>query len=160
MYLLLLAGVLCPCSALEAAEPGPGYIGTNPDLVEGGRALEQDRFAEGVELTLRGLKIELGSQDRAAALSNLCAGYSGLGKYDLAIVNCSASIAIDPDNWRAYNNRAVAYLYKGQLHLASRDVRAGLALAPESATLKKVELIVNGALAAPRRRAEASDPLA
>ena len=80
--------------------------------------------------------------DVAAGLSNLCAGYVGLRQFELAIKNCSDSLAINDSNWRTWNNRAAAHLGKGMYDAALQDVESGLERAPESFTLKKTRAIV------------------
>jgi tetratricopeptide (TPR) repeat protein len=133
------------------------YFGVNPDLAAGAEALERGRFSEGVERTLAGLQVEVSPEQRASALNNLCAGYVGLRQYDVAIVHCSAALNLEPGSWHALNNRAIAYLGKGQLRLARRDVLMGLRLNPDSEKLQRVSGMVDEAASAPRDRQ--ADPL-
>jgi tetratricopeptide (TPR) repeat protein len=140
------------CGAASAQQAVADYLGVDPDLARGAEALELHRFAEGVEYTLRGLPAASSTQNRAAALNNLCAGYAALAKYELAIARCTESLALDPANWQAYNNRALAYLAKGLFELAERDVRSGLALQPAAGPLKKVDAMVQAAIRDTRAR--------
>jgi tetratricopeptide (TPR) repeat protein len=152
--------VLCVAAQTgHAAGENFTYLGTNPELAAGAQALERGRFAEGIELTLAGLRAEVSADNRASALNNLCAGYTGLAQYDIAIVHCSEALQLDPGSWHAYNNRAIAYLGKGQLRLARRDVRAGLAINPLSDKLRQVSDMVERASSRPRSRRDAPDPL-
>jgi tetratricopeptide (TPR) repeat protein len=116
----------------------------NPDLVAGAQALQRGRFEEGIARTQSGLDTFVTREQRAAALSNLCAGYTALGKYDIAVIHCSASLELEP-GWQAYNNRALAYLGKGLLRLAGRDCTQGLILNPDSEQLLQVRVLVEEA---------------
>jgi tetratricopeptide (TPR) repeat protein len=109
----------------------------NPQLAEGARALEAGHAEDGVRLTLEGLKVPASSHLVAAAHANLCAGYVLLHRYDEALVHCNTSISIDPENWRAYNNRAAVFSARSLFEEAIADVRTGLRLAPHSAVLQK-----------------------
>ena len=148
--------------ALTAAGPGglraaenTFILGVHPDLVAGAEALHLGRFEQGIAHTLSGLAAVVTPQQRASGLNNLCAGYTALRQYDIAIVYCSASLEIDPGSWQVYNNRALAYLGKGVTGLAQRDVRRGLELNPEAESLRKVERMVDEAL---RRKEPGRDP--
>jgi len=110
-------------------------LGPNPYLSEGADALRFKNFDEGVRLTLQGLKYETSRRNRALALSNLCAGYVALEKYQQALESCDAALLLRPRLWRAFNNRALAYLGQNRLAAARRDVEQGLAINPNSKTL-------------------------
>src|SRR3990172_3730689 len=103
------------------ARGGTGTLGAGPDLVAGAAALQLGRFEQGIELTRAGLDRVVTPLERASALNNLCAGYTALRQYDVAIVHCSASLDLHPGGWQAYNNRALAYLGSGMAQLARRD---------------------------------------
>jgi tetratricopeptide (TPR) repeat protein len=130
-------------------------LGVNPDLAAGAAALQRGRFEEGIARTQAGLDSVIPPGHRASALSNLCAGLTALRQYDIAIVHCSASLEADPGNWQAYNNRALAYLGKGLLRLARRDVRRGLRINPGGENLRRVEAMVEDA---ERRRPPGREP--
>ena len=66
----------------------------------------------------------------------------GLRQYELALAKCSESIELNSSNWRTWNNRAAAYLGKGMVEAALRDVQTGLQLSPQSGTLKKTQQIL------------------
>jgi tetratricopeptide (TPR) repeat protein len=120
-------------------------IGAAPDLVAGAEALQRGRYEEGLALTRAGMRELLSPDQRAAALNNLCAGYTALRLHDIAIVYCTESLQITPGSWQACNNRALAYLGKGLLMLARRDVLRGLELNPGAAPLQQVLLLVDEA---------------
>jgi len=132
-------------------------FGTNRDLVAGADALQRGRFEEGITRTQSGLDTFVTREQRTAALSNLCAGYTALGKYDVAVVHCSASLELGP-GWQAYNNRALAYLGKGLIRLARRDYMEGLTLNPDAEQLLRVKELVEEA---DRRRSgrDSRDPI-
>jgi tetratricopeptide (TPR) repeat protein len=109
--------------------------GANSLLADGAAALQAGRIEEGVRLTLEGLKGAVTAQDNAAGHSNACAGYVLLKQWSEALVECNAALALDTSNWRTYNNRAAIYIQQGLYDLGMQDLRAGLALAPEAATL-------------------------
>lgn len=110
-------------------------IGANPLLSDGASALEAGRTEEGLRLTLAGLNEPGMPRDLAAGHANACAAFVMLKDWEQALAHCNQSIEMDSSNWRAYNNRAAVYVGKGLYDLAIRDIRAGLALAPNSRTL-------------------------
>jgi tetratricopeptide (TPR) repeat protein len=115
----------------------------NPMLADGARALEAGETAEGVRLTLEGLKQPSPVHDLAAGHANLCAGYVLLGRYDEALGECNLSISLDQNNWRAYNNRAAVFAAKGLYELAAQDIETGLKIAPDAAVLLKSLAIIH-----------------
>jgi tetratricopeptide (TPR) repeat protein len=115
----------------------------NPMLADGARALEAGDAAEGVRLTLEGLKQPSPVLDLAAGRANLCAGYVLLQRYDEALAECNLSIALDSSNWRAYNNRAAVFAAQGLYELAAEDIETGLKIAPDSAVLLKSLAIIH-----------------
>lgn len=108
----------------------------NPDLKYGAEALLSGDAERGVELTLRGLEVAHGAREEEAALSNLCAGYIMLQKYDDALKYCDLLLARNDRNWRGYNNRAVVYINTGQYEKAHADLLEGEALNPNARTLR------------------------
>lgn len=126
-------------SPMSSTEIGP----ENPLLAKGAQALEVGRVVEGVRLTLEGLKHPSPTHDLAAGHANLCAGYVLLGRYGEALSECNLSIQLNPNNWRAYNNRAAAFSAQGLYELAVEDIEAGLKIAPDSAVLLKSLAIIH-----------------
>jgi tetratricopeptide (TPR) repeat protein len=142
MASLALLAVIPPQAA---AVEGVVTFGAPAELVEGAAALERRRYADGVALTEAGLRQVTSADQRASGLNNLCAGYTALQRYDTAVRHCTASLALDDRSWQAYNNRALAYIGLGLLHLARLDVQRGLELQPESLPLWQVRAMVEQA---------------
>lgn len=165
--LVLLAAALASCAMRPADRPAPGErtvgrrsaplaagpqgdprsateIGPeNPLLAYGAKELEAGHVAEGIRLTLEGLKHPSPVRDVAAGHANLCAGYVLTGRYDDALPECDVSIQLDPNNWRAYNNRAAVFSAEGLYELAAQDIKTGLKLAPNSGVLLKSLAIIH-----------------
>lgn len=144
---LAAAVFLCVCSFnLHAQDSGiatsRSVFGANSYLSDGATALMLGQYKRGVELTRMGLNEVLSSDERAASLSNLCAGYVGLKEYEVAIVFCNRSLLIAPMNWRAFQNRAAAYAGIGDYKRALADIEQGLSINPDSEDLKLTLAIV------------------
>ena len=118
-------------------------LGSDSYLSEGALALFAKDYERGIELTLAGLKQQVAPKQRTAALSNLCAGYVGAERYDEAEAACSEAIELRDSNWRAFNNRAIAFLAQGNYDAARSDVARGLQLHPESRQLIKVREMID-----------------
>jgi tetratricopeptide (TPR) repeat protein len=143
LIILLLAVCVAPhCWAQGAermkSETGPKTIvgPRNPDLQDGANALIAGDAERGVRLTLAGYKVAAGSREEEAALSNLCAGYILLEKFDEALRYCDMLLERNSENWRAYNNRAVIFIKTGQFAKAEQDLLRGEELRPDAHTLK------------------------
>ena len=108
----------------------------NLPLYDGAQELLAGNNAEGVRLTLQGLKLAHGRREEEAALSNLCAGYIKLELYDLALKYCELLLARNDRNWRGYNNRAVIFIMTKQWEKADQDLISGEALRPGANTMK------------------------
>ena len=132
------AGADAPITPHSATIIGP----TNPLLTAGTEALEMRRYEEGVRLTLAGLEQPNTARDQAAGHSNVCAGYAALKRWEEALLHCNKALELDRSNWRTFNNRAAVFVGLKQFDLAMTDVNAGLALAPQSATLQKSREVV------------------
>ena len=137
---------------LQVAEQKPGsetVLGPqNPELHEGAQlimagnpAQDAELVRRGIELTQTGLKYARGNQDENAALSNLCAAHIIIKEYDRAVSYCDLAIQRDPENWHAYSNRALAYIFKKDFAAAERDLDRGFEIRPNSRTLEKVRLM-------------------
>lgn len=112
-------------------------LGTrNVPLRDGAQALLAGRHEDGVELTLLGLEIAEGKREEEAALSNLCAGYIKLEKYNDAMVYCNRLLQRNANSWRGYNNRAVIFIQTEQWEKADEDLTRGEEINPGSHTLK------------------------
>ena len=108
----------------------------NVPLKSGAEALLGGDYEEGVRLTHLGLKQAFGVREEEAALSNLCAGYLQLQKYDTALQYCETLLARNDENWRAYNNRALIYMKTKQWDKAEADLIKGEELRPGAHTMK------------------------
>lgn len=141
IFLLVVAGLLAPPGFAQNADrmqEGPRTVlgPRNPDLQDGAKQLLAGRAREGVELTLRGLKVAQGAREEEAALSNLCAGYIMLENYPEALKYCELLIQRNDQSWRAYNNRAVIYINIAEYEKAHRDLVKGEELNPGARTLR------------------------
>jgi tetratricopeptide (TPR) repeat protein len=145
---MALVGVLQTAAAADS--PNATVVGTEPLLSDGARALQFREYEQGVRLTLEGLKLSVSRRERAAGLNNLCAGYAGLQRYDEALAACNEALTLNIARWRVFNNRALALLGKKQVAAARRDVEAGLAINPDSRSLKKVLKLVEIAEISPK----------
>jgi len=136
----LLAAPLCwGQGADRIQQPGnpTTVIGPrNLPLYDGAQALLAGDSERGVQLTHEGLELAMGRREEEAALSNLCAGYIKLGKYDEALKYCNILLARNDKSWRGYNNRAVVYIQTKQWEKAERDLIKGEELNPGGRTIK------------------------
>ncbi len=144
---LALLSALCllalPASAQDSGiASAKSVFGANSYLSDGATALMLGNYKRGVELTRLGMAEVISTAERAASLSNLCAGYVGLREYDVAVVYCNRSLEITASNWRALQNRAAAYAGLGDFKRALVDIEKGLALNPDSDQLKLTLAIV------------------
>ncbi|MGB5354534.1 MAG: hypothetical protein WBN32_13050 [Woeseia sp.] len=108
----------------------------NLDLQKGAELLLAGRTEEGIERTLRGMLAAQGKREEEAALSNLCSGYTVLGRYDEALKYCELLLTRDDKSWRAYNNRALIYIKTEQYEKANQDLLKAEALNSGAPTLK------------------------
>src|SRR5690606_25654276 len=97
LFLLVVASLLAPqvfAQNADRTQEGPTTVigPRNPDLQDGAKQLLAGRAKEGVDLTLRGLKVAQGAREEEAALSNLCAGYIMLENYQEALKYCELLI--------------------------------------------------------------------
>lgn len=111
---------------------------SNPDLYHGANALMAGDAEEGVRLTLLGLKRESNLRDRIAGMSNLCAGYIMLEQLDTALNYCDQVLEKNDRHWRAYSNRALAYVKLGRYEEAEQDLQKAEAMAENARTVKIV----------------------
>jgi len=114
----------------------------NVPLADGAAALMAGDAEAGIRLTLEGLSQPTRDRDRIAGWANLCAGYVMLENYAAALGFCDRVIAADDDNWRAYNNRALVHIFRGDYAAAARDIDRLAALRPNARTLDKVRTML------------------
>ena len=124
--------------SVEIPTPDASMPVARNQLVEASMALSLGDAERGIRLIEEELArgIERRS-DTAKALSNLCAGYILIGDYDRALVHCDRSLEIDQTNWRAFNNRASAFLGQGRLDEAITDLGRGLELRSDSPMMRR-----------------------
>ena len=148
----ILVAALAPLGVL-AQEDSASKTVIGPEnvfLADGARAIQTGDYALGVDLTLKGLKLNPRAKQRVAALSNVCAGYIGLKLYHDAKSYCDAAIEINPNFWRAYNNRAVLLLRTGNTLAAIEVLKQGLEIRPGSPTLIRALEIAEATQRKPR----------
>lgn len=142
----ILALVVIPLlawSKLAAQDGARTVIGPrNVALAEGADALLSGDGEEGVRLTLLGLETALGSRELKTAHANLCAGYVMLDRPREALTHCDWVLQRYANDWRAYNNRALAYLRLKQYAKAAEDVRRGQQISPNARQLKLTRSLV------------------
>ena len=134
---LVAANLLLPVSLAQESKVVIGP--RNLDLSEGAQELLAGNAAEGVELTLRGLKVAQGKREKEAALSNLCAGYIMIGMLEPALEYCNMLILSNERHWRGRNNRALIYVMQENYEKAEEDLLIGQELNPNARTLKVVK---------------------
>lgn len=147
IWFVVLAAVLLLVPMTLAAGESGNNLGTNktvlgprnPFLVDGAEALQAGDAEAGVELTEKGLALARGRTERKAALSNLCAGYLMLGRAQKALEACNEVLVLDPEYWRAYNNRALVLLELGRHEESRADIERGQELQPSSRNLKRTK---------------------
>jgi tetratricopeptide (TPR) repeat protein len=118
-------------------------LGTNDYLAQGAEQIRARQYDEGIRLTSLGLAQATSTNERAAALSNLCAAYAAKGNPDQAIDFCTQSIALREDNWRAYSNRSYAYYLKGLYRQAHEDLDLAASINPDAPTIGKIRGMIN-----------------
>ena len=135
----LVMACFCLASGVVGAQESKTVLGpSNPDLYHGANALLSGDAEEGVRLTLRGLEHETKYRDRLTAMSNLCAGYIMLGELETAVSYCDQVLEKNDRHWRAYSNRALAYIKLQRYEEAERDLRKAEALAANARSVKVV----------------------
>ncbi len=141
LVLFLAAG---QASAFQNMGDGEVAVGPtkNAKLQDGAASLNIGDAEEGVELTLAGLKAARGTMERRTALSNLCAGYLMLEDLDKALFYCNEALAINDQNWRVYNNRALIYVLQSRFAEAEADLAMCEELHPHARTTKVVRQLL------------------
>lgn len=112
---------------------------SNIYLAEGAEALMAHDGEQGVRLTLQGLRTAQGMREEKIGHANLCAGFVMLGQPETALEHCNWVLERDPQHWRTYNNRALAYLRLKRYAESEADIAKGQELNPRSEKLKEVK---------------------
>ena len=143
--LLLLSFFLLPMEWAWAQADSRTIIGSgNEYLVAGANAIRAGDYDNGIRLTQRGLDDYLPSpKDRAAALCNLCAAFTGVREPETALEYCNESLSLNTRNWRTYSNRAAAYTIMGKYSEAVFDLDSAAALNPNAKAVLKLREIIN-----------------
>ena len=137
--LALVAAGLWLVSAGANAQQNTTVLGpSNQDLYAGANALLAGDAEEGVRLTLAGLKHEGRGRDRLTGISNLCAGYIMLEQLNTALTYCDQVIEENENHWRAYSNRALAYVMLERYEEAEQDLQKAEAIAANARTVRIV----------------------
>jgi Flp pilus assembly protein TadD len=110
----------------------------NRDLYEGAELLREGEAEEGLERTLRGLGYATSTRDKVAGMSNACAAYVMLDRYEEAVSWCDQALELRSENWRALINRSHAYVRLGRFEKAEADLEAAEELAPGARSVKLV----------------------
>jgi tetratricopeptide (TPR) repeat protein len=118
-------------------------LGSNEYLADGAEQIRMRQYDEGIRLTTLGLAQAASINERAAALSNLCAAFAAKGNADQAIDYCTQSIALRADNWRAYSNRSYAYYLKGRYREARDDLDIAASINPDAPTIERIRGMIN-----------------
>ena len=140
--LLLLIFLAAPISAVsqkdDRMESGNKVVlgVRNQPLKTGAELLLAGKYEKGVEMTHEGLARAFGAREEEAGLSNLCAGYLQLEKYDTALQYCDMLLVRNDKNWRGYNNRALIYIKTEQWEKADADLIKGEELNAGAYTIK------------------------
>jgi tetratricopeptide (TPR) repeat protein len=135
---LAVAGLCLICLNAIARQNTTVLGPSNADLHAGANALLAGDAEEGVRLTLLGLRYEGNSRNRVTGLSNLCAGYIMLGQPEEGLKYCAEVLEQDDQYWRAYSNRALAYMQLDRLEEAEQDLQKAEAIAANARTVKIV----------------------
>lgn len=112
---------------------------SNIYLFDGANALKAGDGAEGVRLTLQGLREAATPRERKIGHANLCAGFILVEQPATALEHCNWVLERDDRHWRTYNNRALVYLRLKRFEDSEEDIRKGQALNPKSRNLKEVK---------------------
>lgn len=138
--IFLLTMLALTANAAETTNTDRGTVlgPENPDLTEGAMQLRLGDPETGIKLTQRGLLQANTKKQKYTAYSNLCAGYILVEKMEKAIDYCDRALQLNERNHHAYSNRALARFYLEDYELAQKDVKAGVAIAPYSRSLKRV----------------------
>jgi tetratricopeptide (TPR) repeat protein len=144
---VVIVGCLSLCAPILLAQDNKTVLGpSNVPLQDGANALKTGHGAEGVRLTLLGLKQARGSRERETAKSNLCAGYALLEQYELALEYCNEVLQENDKFWRGYSNRALIFVKLHRFDEAQQDLLKGEAISPNAHTLKAVRKMYRDAV--------------
>ena len=144
-FLVGFACLLAGSSVSAQRSDNRTIIGAGNEFLSAGSfAIRIGQYDEGIRLTHLGLtRYQPSEEDRAAALSNLCAAHAGKGEPDLAIPYCDESLGMSDRNWRAYSNRAFAHYLSGRLASATSDLDLAAAINPDAKQVLQLRGMIN-----------------
>ena len=131
---MIIAGATPASGQEQHAVPSP----TNIELSRGAEALRAGDAETGLNLTLAGLKHTTSRNERVTGLSNACAAYILLQKYETALEYCNEAVATDDRYWRARANRALIAVLQGRYAPAEEDLDRAEAVAPDAGSVRAV----------------------
>ena len=116
----------------------------NEFLSAGSFAIRMGQYDEGIRLTHLGLtRYQPSQDDRASALSNLCAAHAAKVEPDIAIPYCDESIDMNDQDWRAFVNRSYAYFLKGMLTKAEESLVIATDINPSAKQVLEIRGMIN-----------------
>ncbi|KAI5286466.1 DnaJ sub C member 7, partial [Ascosphaera acerosa] len=92
---------------------------------EGNAAYKAKRYADAIELYSRALEVDPRNREvNSKLLHNRGASYSAVQRYDEAVADCDAALALDPGYVRARKTRAKAIGKRGDWEEAVKELKA------------------------------------
>ena len=144
-FLVSFACLLAASTVAAQRTDNRTIIGAGNEFLSAGSfAIRMGQYDEGIRLTHLGLtRYQPSREDRAAALSNLCAAHAGKDEPDLAIPYCDESLGMSDRNWRTYANRAYAHYLNGRLATATSDLDLAAAINPNAKQVLQLRGMIN-----------------
>jgi len=126
--LLVFVATMCLPNIAPAASPGAPLVDACLQAVELAKSTDQQKAIEQFTICLN--QPGLSSQIRAGILIDRGNSYNKTGQSDLAIVDFSKAIKLDPASSMAYNNRGNTLKGRGRQDEALADFAKALKLTP------------------------------
>ena len=138
---LVVLSLVCMQPAAHGQDNKTVIGPSNMDLHAGAELLKDGEAAEGLRRTLKGLEYSATPREKVAGMSNACAAYVMLDRYEEALPWCDQALEINTRHWRALVNRSLAYLKLGRLEEAEADLVLAEDVAPGARSVKLVRSI-------------------
>ncbi|MDP1909886.1 MAG: tetratricopeptide repeat protein [Hyphomicrobium sp.] len=139
-------GLACFCALLAAATLMDGTsvrAGDNEDWCFSDQERTHDESIAGCTALIDGGRL---SNDKlATAYANRCLAHTERNESDLAIADCTQSIAIDPGNAFTYAQRGDAYCQKGDIDHCVADYDQAMRIAPDDAAFPSLRGVARAA---------------
>lgn len=120
----------------------PAHSGQNEDWCFADQEATTDESLAGCTALIDGGKL---TKDKlATAYRNRCSVHTQRNESDLAIADCTQSIAIDPGNAYAYAQRGDAYCYKRDIDRCVADYDQAMRIAPDDAAFPSLRGVARG----------------